>query len=288
MIKIKNPICNGQDPFILAYNGKYYMYSQSADDKGFDAFVSDDMQTWSDCGRCLSEDDCIGKSDFWAPEVVAYKGKFVMVFSADMHLGVAVSDFPVGPFRQTDKGWLFGTEAIDGHIFIDNDKLYLFNVLWGFTDSGDNREEIWGSELNADFTVNEKTLKRLIVPETPWETIEGNVVEGPYILKHSGRYYMSYSANNYTCKDYSVGYAVSDSPLGDYVKYENNPILKSGEKYCAPGHNSFVTAFDDRLYCVYHIHSDDKNILPRKICISLAEFVTEENGKEILRIEKPL
>ena len=79
-------------------------------------------------------------------------------------------------------------------------------------------------------------------------------MEGPYILKNNGKYYMTYSANNFTSKDYAIGYSVSDFPLGDYIKYENNPILRSGEKYFAPGHNSFVRSVEDNaLYCVYHM-----------------------------------
>ena len=100
MNKIVNPICDGQDPFVLAYEGKYYHYSQSRDDNGFNVFISDDLQTWKDAGRCLSKSDCIGNADFWTPEVCVYKNKFLMVYSADKHLGIAVADTPVGPFRQ--------------------------------------------------------------------------------------------------------------------------------------------------------------------------------------------
>lgn len=289
MFKIKNPICYGQDPFILPYNGKYYHYTQSKDDAGFNVFVSDDLQVWTDLGRCLSPKDCIGCSDFWAPEVIEYNNKFIMVYSADMHLAIALADSPIGPYKQRKKQWLFEKNAIDGHILIDDNKLYLFNVFWGVTDRNASREEIWGAELGEDLVVKEKTLTRLIIPEKKWELEEGNVVEGPYVLKHKEKYYMTYSANNFTCQSYAVGYAVADTPLGKYIKYENNPILKSGKKYFAPGHNSFFKSIaDDSLYCIYHIHKDKNKAIPRKICLSLAAFKAKQGDNDVLYIEAPI
>jgi beta-xylosidase len=49
--------------------------------------------------------------------------------------------------------------------------------------------------------------------------------EGSFILKHEGKYHIMYSANAYFSKEYGIGAAVSDSPTGPFVKYDNNPIL---------------------------------------------------------------
>ena len=37
-----------------------------------------------------------------------------------------------------------------------------------------------------------------------------------------------YSANFYASEDYALGYAVSESPMGPFVKSETNPILSRG------------------------------------------------------------
>ena len=52
------------------------------------------------------------------------------------------------------------------------------------------------------------------------------VAEGPSVLKKEGIYYLIYSANHFESKNYGVGYATSDSPMGPWKKYEENPILQ--------------------------------------------------------------
>ena len=45
------------------------------------------------------------------------------------------------------------------------------------------------------------------------------------MLKHNGKYYMTYSANGCWNKYYNVCYAISDSPLSGFVKpYEEGKI----------------------------------------------------------------
>ena len=49
------------------------------------------------------------------------------------------------------------------------------------------------------------------------------------MIRHKGLYYLTYSGSH-CLSDYGSGYAVSDSPLGHYEKYGNNPILRSNDK----------------------------------------------------------
>lgn len=67
---------------------------------GFYVYQSEDLINWENKGLCLSKDDAIGKKWFWSPEVSYYKGKFYMVYSAEEHLAVAVSDCPTGPVKK--------------------------------------------------------------------------------------------------------------------------------------------------------------------------------------------
>ena len=71
-----------------------------------------------------------------------------------------------------------------------------------------------------------------------------------------------YSANCYAGRDYSVGYAVSEHPLGPFVKYEGNPILASNnEQISGPGHHSVTLSPDNsEMFIVYHIHTDPKKV----------------------------
>ena len=81
--------------------------------------------------------------------------------------------------------------------------------------------------------------------------------EGPFVLKHNGRYHMMYSANFYQSRRYSIGAAVADDPFGPFEKYEENPIVTYVEgKVSGPGHNSVAVTPDGSLLCVYHVHTD--------------------------------
>ena len=84
-----------------------------------------------------------------------------------------------------------------------------------------------------------------------------------------------YSANCYATKDYSVGYAVSDNPLGPFKKYKKNPILKSKcMKISGPGHNCVTKSPDgSKLFIVYHTHVDPKaGGGNRQLCIDRMDF----------------
>lgn len=81
--------------------------------------------------------------------------------------------------------------------------------------------------------------------------------EGPYTMKKGDTYYMMYSANYYKGKNYAVGYATAKSPLGPFVKSNDNPVLQKnveqGGIVTGTGHNSVTWSKDGKqMYCVYH------------------------------------
>jgi beta-xylosidase len=68
---------------------------------------------------------------------------------------------------------------------------------------------------------------------------------------------MMYSANFFGGEHYAVGYAVSDDPLGPFVKAANNPVLEkntdNGGEVTGTGHNMiFWSKNDQKMYTVYH------------------------------------
>lgn len=292
------PIFNGADPFLLTHEGKYYVYCTTQSDETLSTFVttggdidgfmvheSDDLVNWTNKGYCLKSTDVIGEKWFWAPEIIFHNNRFYMVYTAEEHLAIAVADSPLGPFVQSRKKWLRDGKAIDGHFFIDDDgKAYLYYVRLG----GGNK--IFVARLSDDLlSIEEEYENCLIEAETPWETIDCKVAEGPFVLKHKGLYYLTYSCNHTRCKDYAVGYATSLSPTGPFKKYENNPILKRNDELCGLGHHSFAYSADDKeLLCAYHCHSDrPDNYKPRRFCLATAKFKEQPNGDDILVINGP-
>lgn len=292
-----NPVSNITgigDPFVLTYNGLYYLYctSETSLRKGFYVWTSKDMVNWEKHGLALSNETpgILGINRFWAPEVVEYKGKFYMTYSAGyaddvLKLCLAVSDDPLGPFINYKSPWLEQKLShIDATIFIDANKAYAYFVRDCSTNIINGREtsQIFVAQLSDDLKSFVTEPKLVITPDQSWEDINGTRLwnEGPSVLKHEGKYYMTYSANGFNVNEYCVGYATADNPFGPWVKAPENPILKANMAIgvSGPGHNSFAYSPDEtELFMVYHAHSSpDKPSGNRAVYIDRVNFL---NGK---------
>ena len=284
----RNPVfrdSQAAEPGVLKVDGKYYCYSTSAP-IGYYVYVSEDLVHWTNEGLCMGEAWGLSRSGYyWAPEVVRRAdGKYVMVASVEEHLGFATADSPLGPFIP-EKSWTFD-KTIDGHIFLDEDGHgYLFCVSW----REGHDYGIWAYALEDDLvTVKAETEVQVISPTDAWEQVSGRVTEGPFVLKHNGKYYLTYSGNGYDAKEYAVGYAIADSPLGPYKKYAANPILSYTSKLYGPGHHSFTVSPDgEELIIVYHTHASTTAVHPRTICIDRARFAPTASGVDRLEIFGP-
>ena len=92
----------------------------------------------------------------------------------------------------------------------------------------------------------------VIRPTEPWEKRSGEVTEGPFMLKHKGFYYLTYSGTGADSPDYAIGYATSQSPTGPFEKYPGNPIAHRGGRVLGPGHHCVIAGPNGRLWLVYH------------------------------------
>ncbi|HYQ56829.1 MAG TPA: glycoside hydrolase family 43 protein [Draconibacterium sp.] len=207
----------------------------------------------------------------------------------NFRIGVAVADNPTGPYTDLYDRPIFdpGYPVIDGNLWFEDGKVYMYysrccyknpvesEVADWARQNGlfDEIEESWiyGVELQTDFSgiIGEPQL--LLRPpltmddkQAEWESrsvTSGEVnrrwTEGSYIFKKNDLYYMMYSANYFGGKNYAVGYATSGSPLGPFVKADNNPVLQKnveeGGIVTGTGHNSITFAPDgETMLCVYH------------------------------------
>lgn len=132
------------------------------------------------------------------------------------------------------------------------------------------------------------TEKMLLKATSSWEVDPCKVVEGPFMLKHNGLYYLMYSGSDYGSKKYAVGYAISESPLGDFDRYEANPILSYTHELIGPGHHSVTTSPDDsEMIIVYHVHNNLVNVWPRYTCIDRIRFAPTESGVDRMEVWGP-
>jgi beta-xylosidase len=80
---------------------------------------------------------------------------------------------------------------------------------------------------------------------------EGHLIEGPWVTRQQGRYWIFYAGNDFTTPAYGIGVAVADHPLGPYVK-QSEPLLKSTQAWWAPGHASVAPGLDGEPQLFFH------------------------------------
>jgi beta-xylosidase len=250
-------------------------------------FTSPDLITWIDRDWVLVEDDSWGSREFWAPEVIRKDNTYYMYYTVEERICVASSSSPLGPFKQDIQEPIEPDSIrIDSHVFKnDDDRYYLYYVAFN------NGNEIWAAELNDDMrTIKPDTRRLMIAPDQEWEKNMANVNEGPYVLKHNGIYYLTYSGSHVASTEYGVGYATASHPLGPWTKYAHNPILKSTHYVHGTGHHGFAPSPDgSELFIVYHTHYDLKTSNPakRQMAIDRIHFVPQANGPDVLEMWGP-
>ena len=262
------------DPFILhASDGRYYLYCTSEDGSGFPVRSSEDLIHWTEHGPALRAKDSRWANDtFWAPECYELGGKYVLLYSANWkdnptqalenyRIGAAVADTPVGPFTEVSDRPVFdpGYPIIDANLYREDGRYYLYYSRCCYEHKVDGLEESWiyGVELKPDFSgiIGEPAL--LLRPEQPWEGRSAAATgrrwnEGSFLMKAGDRYLMTYSGNYFGGPDYAVGYAVGETPLGPFVKADENPILERYGDVTGTGHSCMLHSPEGELLICYH------------------------------------
>ncbi|MDO5523023.1 MAG: glycoside hydrolase family 43 protein, partial [Bacteroidia bacterium] len=270
------------DPFILLHNDVYYAYGTNSDD-GIAVFTSSNLKNWQkEDNLTLHKDNSYGERWFWAPEVYYVNGKFYMYYSAEEHICVATSDSPLGPFKQDEKKpMLEGEKSIDNSLFIDDD-----GTPYMFFNRFNDGLNIWVAELEDDLkTIKTETLHPCIHVSQEWETVWPRVNEGSFVIKRDGVYYMTYSANSYESQFYGIGCATATNIMGEWTKYEHNPLLQKPGDLVGVGHSSMFTDKNGNWRIVFHAHQSTTQIHPRTMHISKVGFKSVD-GVEQLYIDE--
>ena len=172
-----------------------------------------------------------------------------------------------------DAGWM---RAFDFSPFEDPDtgKKYLY---WSQSPGGTAAVEMidWTTPDWSTFKVVAAALYYTVddyvkatngdvsVEKVYYETLGAYCNEGPFVYKHKGKYYLTFSIGSGDTGNYSVMQAIGDTPLGPFRKLtdEENGFIVSNDNGSnrgvnGPGHHSFVRAKDgkgdEKLIMIYH------------------------------------
>lgn len=267
-MQFRNPIIqsNFPDPFILKGDDGYYAYSTNSNSRNVPVATSDDLVKWTikrDAMPALARWVNLSRPDVWAPEVIRVDDSYLLYYTARdketgyQCIGLAVSDSPLGPFRDSNTRPFIcqNTEggSIDANPFRDADgTLYLY-----WKNDGNccmKATYLYGQQLAPDGLSLIGEPVRLVRNDQLWK---GPVVEAPTMWLRDGVYYLFYSGNVYAGEKYAVGYAVCESPLGPCADAEENPILASDMEntplVVGPGHQTVIEDASGETWLVYHV-----------------------------------
>ena len=229
---------SGADPAVVEFRGEYYMFVTRS--HGY--WHSKDLQNW----------DFIKANDWYpqgcnAPAAHNYKDSVLYVCGDPSGcMSVMYSDDPKSGNWKAHPGILFNLQ--DPDLFIDDDgRAYMF---WGSS----NVFPIRGMELDPNRRFLPKSERKelfgLDLANHGWErfgenhttdTNLGGFIEGPWLTKHNGKYYMQYAAPGTEFNVYGDGVYVADSPMGPYTYQKHNPVsYKPGGFMNGAGHGSTV------------------------------------------------
>ncbi len=268
-----NPVFPGwyADPELHYFAGRYYIYPTGSMDFSdqcvFECWSSDDLTNWKNDGIILNLADVRWSTNYaaWAPSCAEKNGKYYFYFSAGdgAGIGVATSDSPIGPFTDAIGIPLVGyyphgAQPIDAHCFIDDDgQAYLYFGGHGVC-------------CVAPLTPTLCAIHRNYRNITP----SPDYVEGPFMVKRKGTYYLMWSEGGWGDSSYRAAYGMSDSPFGPFEYagkiLENNPDVALGA-----GHHSVLQlpGVDDEWVICYHRRPLDATLPHHRVtCIDRLVF----------------
>lgn len=269
------------DPTARVWNdGKLYVYGSRDESPEYycswryDVLASFDLKQWEIySNRFVSKgkNDAVSYSDdyLYAPDCWYKNGKYYLYYclaNNTLTEGVAVSDFPAGPFLNGTNIDLGEHRQIDPSVFVDDDGQGYY---------------VWG-QFNlkmARLKTNMKEVDLSSVKENVITEKEHFFHEGAFLTKHEGIYYLVYAHMGRAGKPTCIGYATSTSPMGPY-QYRGVII---DNDHCDPGnwnnHGSLVE-FEGQWYVFYHRSTHGCNTM-RKACVEPVFFNEDGSINEV-------
>ena len=261
------------DPVIVLYKGDYYLFSTNQ----WGYWWSTDLNHWNFILKSFLKPYHKVYDDLCAPAVWV-QGDTLLAFGSTYS-----TNFPIwmstNPKANEWKEALdsFAIGGWDPDFFTDDDgKLYMFN-------GSSNAYPLYGIEINRKKFTPLGTRKELLLLNSErygWQrfgeysdnTFLDPFIEGSWMTKHNGKYYLQYGAPGTEFSGYADGVAVSDKPLGNFVHQSMPLSYKPGGFARGAGHGS---TFQDRWDNYWHVSTISisvKNSFERRLGLWPAGF----------------
>lgn len=231
---------SGADPVIVNHNGTYYLFVTISG--GY--WESKDLLNWRyiEPSKWPLEDNC-------APAALSVRDTMYIFQSTFQQRPIFFTSEPeTGKLKFFNRWMPLIPDTLgpwDPAIFYDEDTDRWF-MYWGSS----NVFPIFGQELDhSKRLIYKGEMKKLLYlhPEIHgWERFGLNhtspikpFIEGAWMTKHSGKYYLQYGAPGTEYNVYANGTYVGDDPLGPFTYAPYNPIsYKPGGFMCGTGHGN--------------------------------------------------
>ncbi len=311
-IKYNEPwILQRADPYVCFVDGWYYF---TASVPAYDGIILRRSKTLA--GLAEAEEKYVWKkhetgimsANIWAPELHYLFGKWYIYYAG----GEVDNIFNIRPYvlecqgpdpyndewiekgkmqRADDDIFSFEAFSLDATIFENKGKYY---YVWAEKVSvGPQISNLYIAEMESGCKL--KTVQVLLTtPDYDWERIDFWVNEGPAVIEHDGKLFLTYSASG-TGACYCVGMLTADvdADLLDPLswKKERYPVLKTNDELeiYGPGHNSFTVDEDGNDIMVYHARKEsviegDPLYNPNRHAM-LMKVRWDENGRPVFSYE---
>ncbi|MCA9242480.1 MAG: family 43 glycosylhydrolase [Phycisphaerales bacterium] len=262
------------DPVIVRYHGDYYLFSTNQ----WGYWWSPDLVTWNFVTRRFLKPQHKVFDELCAPAAWVMNDALCVIGST------YTTDFPIWTSRNPKvNDWselIPGCElaAWDPAFFVEDDgRVYAY---WG----SNNRKPLFGVEVDRH-TMRPIGEPREMIGLHPdihgWERFgEANdntwlrpFIEGAWMNKHNGRYYLQYGAPGTEFSGYGDGVYVGDKPLGPFTYQAHNPFsYKTGGFARGAGHGSSFEGNNGDWWHVATIAIGVKDNFERRIGLWPAGF----------------
>lgn len=261
------------DPVITLYKGDYYLFSTNQ----WGYWWSPDLNHWNFVSRSFLKSYHKVYDDLCAPAVWV-QGDTLLVFGSTY-----TSSFPIWMSTNPKANeWMEATDSLeiggwDPAFFTDDDgKLYMYN-------GSSNQYPLYGVELNRKTFQPYGARKELLLLDDDrfgWHrfgehmdnTFLDPFIEGAWMNKHNGKYYLQYGSPGTEFSGYADGVAVSDNPLQGFEHQSLPYSYKPGGFARGAGHGA---TFADKWGNYWHISTvaiSVKNNFERRLGLWPAGF----------------